>query len=48
MGVISDGDRDIRVAFSSVDLKDLPDLYSTMAAAARELLCGPPSGNGGK
>ena len=46
VGVISDGDRDIRIAFSSVDLKDLPDLYATMAAAARDLLCGPA--NGGK
>ncbi len=48
VGVISDGDRDIRIAFSSVDLKDLPDLYTTMAAAARDLLRGPANGNGGK
>jgi len=48
VGVISDGDRDIRIAFSSVDLKDLPDLYSTMAAAARDMLHGPAGGNGGK
>jgi phosphoenolpyruvate carboxykinase (GTP) len=38
VGVIADGDRDIRVAFSSADLDELPELYATMAAAARELL----------
>jgi len=37
IGVIADGESDIRVAFSSVDLEDLPELYQTMAAAAREL-----------
>ncbi len=37
IGVIADGDRDIRIAFSSVDEKDLDTLYKTMAAAAREL-----------
>ncbi|MFB3881947.1 MAG: aminotransferase class I/II-fold pyridoxal phosphate-dependent enzyme [Armatimonadota bacterium] len=37
IGVIADGDHDIRVAFSAVELSDLPELYSTMAAAAREL-----------
>jgi aspartate/methionine/tyrosine aminotransferase len=37
IGVIADGESDIRVAFSSVDLSDLPELYATMAAAAREL-----------
>jgi hypothetical protein len=37
VGVIADGDRDIRIAFSSVDLKDLPELYTVMAAAARDL-----------
>jgi aspartate/methionine/tyrosine aminotransferase len=37
VGVIADGERDIRVAFSSVDLKDLEALYDLLAAAAREL-----------
>ena len=37
IGVIADGERDIRVAFSAVDLDQLPELYATMAAAAREL-----------
>jgi len=40
VGVIADGDRDIRIAFSSVDIGDLEDLYSLMAAAARDLLNG--------
>ena len=47
VGVISDGDRDIRVAFSSVDMKDLPELYSIMAVAARDLLFRTSNGNGG-
>jgi aspartate/methionine/tyrosine aminotransferase len=38
VGVIADGDRDIRVAFSAADVNDLPELYATMATAARELL----------
>ena len=38
VGVIADGDRDIRVAFSAVDLEDLPCLFGLMAAAARDLL----------
>ena len=38
VGVIADGDRDIRIAFSSVDEGQLEDLYATLAAAARELL----------
>lgn len=38
VGVIADGDRDIRVAFSSADIHELPDLYAVMATAARELL----------
>jgi len=42
VGVIADGDRDIRVAFASVEEDDLEDLYATLATAARELL----SGNG--
>ena len=37
IGVIADGEHDIRVAFSAVELNDLPELYRTMAAAAREL-----------
>ncbi len=42
IGVIADGDRDIRVAFSAVDESQLEDLYTVMANAARELI----SGNG--
>ncbi len=37
VGVIADGDRDIRIAFSSVDESQIEDLYATLAAAAREL-----------
>jgi aspartate/methionine/tyrosine aminotransferase len=37
VGVIADGDRDIRVAFSAVDEKEIEDLYAVMATAAREL-----------
>ena len=44
IGVIADGDRDIRVAFSSVDAGELEELFALMAAAARELV----AGNGGK
>jgi len=40
VGVIADGDRDIRVAFSAVDINQLEDLYATMAAAARDLTDG--------
>jgi aspartate/methionine/tyrosine aminotransferase len=40
VGVIADGERDIRVAFSAVDDSQLEDLYSVMATAARELLAG--------
>ncbi len=36
VGVIADGDRDIRVAFSAVEAGDLEDLYAVMAAAAAE------------
>jgi aspartate/methionine/tyrosine aminotransferase len=46
VGVIADGDRDIRIAFSSVDLGELEDLYSIMASAARDLLNG--EGSNGK
>jgi aspartate/methionine/tyrosine aminotransferase len=38
VGVIADGDRDIRIAFSSVDVDELEELYSLMATAARDLL----------
>jgi aspartate/methionine/tyrosine aminotransferase len=47
VGVIADGDRDIRVAFSSVELGQIEDLYSTMAAAARDLLDGNETKAGG-
>jgi phosphoenolpyruvate carboxykinase (GTP) len=41
VGVIADGDRDIRVAFSAVDEKDIEDLYAVMATAARDLVAAP-------
>lgn len=37
VGVIADGKSDIRVAFSSVEIEQLPELYATLAAAARDL-----------
>ena len=37
IGVIADGETDIRVAFSAIELGDLRELFTTMAAAAREL-----------
>ena len=40
VGVIADGERDIRIAFSSVEVGELEDLYGLMATAARELLDG--------
>jgi aspartate/methionine/tyrosine aminotransferase len=40
VGVIADGDRDIRIAFSSVEEGQLEELYTLLAAAARELLAG--------
>lgn len=40
VGVIADGKRDIRVAFSAVEVDDLPALYDVLATAARELLNG--------
>jgi aspartate/methionine/tyrosine aminotransferase len=43
IGVIAGDDRDIRIAFSSVDEKNLQGLYAAMARAARDLL----EGNGG-
>jgi phosphoenolpyruvate carboxykinase (GTP) len=38
VGVIADGERDIRIAFSSVEEEQLPDLFQVMATAARDLL----------
>ena len=38
VGVIADGERDIRIAFSSVEEGQLEDLYKVMAPAARDLL----------
>lgn len=38
VGVIADGKRDIRVAFSAVEVTDLPALFDALAAAARDLL----------
>ncbi|NUQ61838.1 MAG: aminotransferase class I/II-fold pyridoxal phosphate-dependent enzyme [Pirellulales bacterium] len=40
VGVIADGDRDIRVAFSAAEVGELPQVYSLMASAARDLLGG--------
>jgi phosphoenolpyruvate carboxykinase (GTP) len=40
IGVIADGERDIRVAFSAVDLDQLQELFDLMATAAAELLDG--------
>ena len=37
IGVIADGQSDIRVAFSAVELDELSELYRVMAEAAREL-----------
>jgi len=37
VGVIADGEHDIRVAFSAVDEQQLQDLYDKMALAARDL-----------
>ncbi len=38
VGVIANGPSDVRVAFSSVDVDQLEDLYDVLAVAARELL----------
>ena len=43
VGVIADGERDIRIAFSSVDEGQLEDLYEVLATAARDLLDGQPA-----
>ncbi len=37
IGVIADDESDIRVAFSAVELDELPELYRVMAEAAREM-----------
>jgi len=37
VGVIADGKHDIRVAFSAVDIEELPKLYAVLADAARDL-----------
>ncbi|MHB0938666.1 MAG: aminotransferase class I/II-fold pyridoxal phosphate-dependent enzyme [Armatimonadota bacterium] len=37
VGVIADGKHDIRVAFSAVELDELPKLYAMLADAARDL-----------
>jgi aspartate/methionine/tyrosine aminotransferase len=37
VGVIADGQTDIRIAFSAVEEQDLEDLFATLATAAREL-----------
>jgi phosphoenolpyruvate carboxykinase (GTP) len=38
VGVIADGDHDIRVAFSAVEVEQIADLFAQLAAAARDLL----------
>jgi aspartate/methionine/tyrosine aminotransferase len=38
VGVIADGDRDIRVAFSAVEIDQIEDLYAVMATAAKDML----------
>jgi aspartate/methionine/tyrosine aminotransferase len=38
VGVIADGERDIRVAFSAVEASELEDLFAQMGAAAKDLL----------
>ncbi len=37
VGVIADGERDIRIAFSAVEEKNLEELYSCLAKAARDV-----------
>ena len=37
VGVIADGKYDIRVAFSAVDIEQIPELYAVLAKAANEL-----------
>jgi len=40
VGVIADGERDIRVAFSAVEAGELEDLFAQMGAAAKDLIEG--------
>lgn len=40
VGVIADGERDIRIAFSSVDIDGLEELYALLASAANDLANG--------
>lgn len=40
VGVIADGQRDIRIAFSAVELDQIEDLYAVLETAARDLLSG--------
>jgi len=37
VGVIANNQSDVRIAFSSVDVGRLEDLYAVLATAAREL-----------
>ena len=37
IGVIADGAHDIRVAFAGVEEEEVPELFQTLAKAAREL-----------
>ena len=44
VGVIADGEHDIRVAFSAVEISELEDLFCLMGAAAKDLLEGGGAG----
>ena len=44
VGVIADGERDIRVAFSAVEAGELEDLFAQMGAAAKDLMEGSGAG----
>ncbi len=44
VGVIADGERDIRVAFSAVEASELEDLFAQMGAAAKDLMEGSGAG----
>jgi phosphoenolpyruvate carboxykinase (GTP) len=46
VGVIADGERDIRVAFSAVEASELEDLFVQMGAAAKDLIEGNGAGKG--
>jgi aspartate/methionine/tyrosine aminotransferase len=45
VGVIADGQRDIRVAFSAVEVGEIEDLFAQMAVAARDLADGGGTGD---